>query len=247
MCQTREQTLSVKINSSAKSIPRQTRGALRNFPSRRHRNDTSLWLVNSACHGQFQEKEKNTDHWIEYFPFEKILRKLVTGLQCFRLLIAPLPVKFDWRDGYCSNLCEEYHIYEREWLFPLPTKYNRKLHWTVKSVWRSIKCKMWKIWLNQCPVGMLQIGKQRRWKRAPYRVVLWKSSLVQNNRIAVHKLSPYPEKCLVIRNIDSSELKKTRGENGSVLSEGCLWPGEKFRSTYIRMAALKKVINFSQI
>ena len=25
--------------------------------------------LNSARHGQFQEKEKNADYWIEYFPF----------------------------------------------------------------------------------------------------------------------------------------------------------------------------------
>ena len=27
--------------------------------------------LNSARHGQFQEKEKNADYWFEYFPFEK--------------------------------------------------------------------------------------------------------------------------------------------------------------------------------
>ena len=27
--------------------------------------------IKSARHGQFQEKEKNADYWIEYFPFEK--------------------------------------------------------------------------------------------------------------------------------------------------------------------------------
>ena len=32
---------------------------------------------NSARHGQFQEKEKNADYWIGYFPFEKNFRRKI--------------------------------------------------------------------------------------------------------------------------------------------------------------------------
>ena len=33
--------------------------------------DNNSALLNSARHGQFQEKEKNADYRIEFFPFEK--------------------------------------------------------------------------------------------------------------------------------------------------------------------------------
>ena len=33
--------------------------------------DTNSADLNSAGHGQFQDKEKNADYWIEYFLFKK--------------------------------------------------------------------------------------------------------------------------------------------------------------------------------
>ena len=35
----------------------------------------------SARHGQFQEKEKNVEYWIEYVPSEKNFRRKITILE----------------------------------------------------------------------------------------------------------------------------------------------------------------------